>query len=125
MAIISVDCTECGANNLLPAGALLATATADSVDVHCGGELTWICGACQEVVWAPVGWRSFLLLMQAGVPLLEEDLENHRPPHPEHPQENHAFTLDDLLDLHELLATDEWFSGLSLSCSSFVQPEAS
>jgi hypothetical protein len=113
MTTINVDCRECGVNNTVPAGALLAAAGTDDLPVDFAGMVYWICEGCDEVVSAPVAWSVFLQLIGAGVRLIEEGLESTRPPHPEHPCDSQAFTPDDLLELHELLATDNWFGTLA------------
>jgi hypothetical protein len=113
MTMINIDCATCGATNVLPAGAVLATAGVADLDSQFGGQVGWICSGCLQMVWASVSWQAFLDLLLAGVPLIEEDAETDLPPHPEHPMSCRALSRDDLLDLHELLATDDWFSALA------------
>jgi hypothetical protein len=112
MTTINIDCSQCRENLSLPAEAMLATAAAGD-DTDIAGVVCWICDGCEDVVSAQLRWPEFLRLIRAGVPLMEEDLEVELPPHPEHPREGLAITPDDLLELHELLATDTWFSALA------------
>jgi hypothetical protein len=117
MTIIQTRCPQCGTENSVPAGALLATVSAQDLDPEYAGTVAWICAGCDQVVHAPVAWHAFLALFTAGVAMLEEDgdlaQDTDLPPHPEQPPAGHAFTPDDLLELHELLAGDTWFSALA------------
>jgi hypothetical protein len=69
------------------------------------------CPTCTETVIKPADERIARLLTTGGVPVVE-------PPHdrvlrhPEEPPSGPAFTLDDLINLHELLGTADWFHGL-------------
>ena len=60
------------------------------------------------MVSAPVALQAFLTLVTAGVATLEQEGDlaqvTDLPPHPEQPPAGQAFTTDDLLELHELLA---------------------
>ena len=47
--------------------------------------------------------------MTAGATVLDDATDEALPPHPEHPAAGAPMTHDDLLALHELLATDTWF----------------
>ena len=44
-----------------------------------------------------------------GATVLDDATDEALPPHPEHPTAGAPMTHDDLLALHELLATDTWF----------------
>jgi hypothetical protein len=115
--VIQIHCPECRATNSVPADALLAMVDLeDDLNPQPGGEVVWICVRCESAVTARVAWRCLLALISAGVPLLESDGDadnaTERPPHPECPGPGQAFTLDDLLELHEELAEQTWFSTL-------------
>jgi hypothetical protein len=113
MAVIKVTCIECGEKNAVTAGALMATATADDLGTEFAGSVGWICSGCDQLVSTPVAWRVLVDLINAGVPLVDENVVVDLPPHPEHPDNGQDLTPDDLLEMHELLATDDWFSALA------------
>ena len=117
MTTIQIRCPQCGTENSVPAGALLATVSSEDLDPGYAGTVAWICAGCDHAVSAPVAWHAFLTLVTAGVAMLEQDGDLAQltglPPHPEQPPEGQAFTRDDLLVLHELLAGDTWFSALA------------
>jgi hypothetical protein len=80
------------------------------------------------VVSVPVAWQAFLTLITAGVAMLEQDGDLDQvtdlPPHPEQPPAGQSFTPDDLLELHELLAEDTWYSALvSISQTGSMTPD--
>jgi hypothetical protein len=123
---IAVNCTACGTDNRVPSDAMLAGVDSDELDLRFAGFVCWICSGCQDMVIEPVAWRLFLTLLTAGVLLLDDAAdETERADggtgtdgpatgwpghtHPERPLDGPAFTADDELDLHELLANDEWF----------------
>jgi hypothetical protein len=117
MTAIQLRCLQCGTEDEVRSDAMLASVDAGELDVHLAGVVTWICLHCQQITTAELAWQPFITLVAWGVPLLEEttddELPDDRPPHPERPISRRAFTPDDLLELHELLATDTWFSALS------------
>jgi hypothetical protein len=110
-------CCQCGSKELVRADAMLASVDVGELDAHLAGVVTWICSHCKRLTTAEMAWQPFLTLVTCGVPLLEEseddELPDALPPHPERPASRPAFTPDDLLELHELLTTDTWFSALS------------
>ena len=116
MTIIRTECPRCGTENSVPAGALLAATGTEDLDPDYAGTVAWICAGCEHVVSAPVAWQAFNTLISAGVAMLEPDGDvdevTDLPPHPEQPPAGREFTPDDLLELHELLAGDTWFSTL-------------
>ena len=117
MTSFRIECPQCGTENSVPAGALLATVSPDDVDPDYAGTVAWICSGCDHVVSAPVALQAFLTLVTAGVATLEQDGDlaqaTDLPLHPEQPPAGPAFAPDDLLELHELLAGDTWFSALA------------
>jgi hypothetical protein len=116
MTTIQIQCPQCGTENAVPAGALLATVSAEDLDPDYAGAVAWICADCARVVSAPVARHDLLTLVTAGVAMLEpgrdSDQVSDLPPHPEQPPAGPAFEPDDLLELHQLLAGDTWFSEL-------------
>lgn len=117
MTSFQIECPQCGTDNSVPAGALLAAAGAEDLEPDYAGTVSWICSGCDHVVSAPVAWNVFLTLLSEGVAMLEQDSDPAQgtdlPPHPEQSPAGPEFTLDDLLELHELLAGDTWFSTLA------------
>ena len=112
MTTVRIQCPRCGALVQIPIDALLVTIAADEDDALLAGHVTWLCAACADVAAAPVGWRSLLTLLTEGASLLDEDGDD-LPLHPESPADGPAFTPDDQLELHQLLATDSWFDALT------------
>lgn len=117
MTTIQLRCVQCGTQDVVRADAMMASVDVGELDAHLAGVATWICSHCQQVTTAELAWQPFITLVACGVPLLEEreddEAADDRLPHPEGPTGAPAFTPDDLLELHELLATDTWFSTLS------------
>ena len=117
MTTLQTQCPQCGTENAVPAGALLATVSADDLDPDDAGAVAWICAGCDRVVSAPVARHDLLTLLTAGVAMLEQDGDvaqgSDLPPHPEQPPTGRTFEPDDLLELHELLAGDTWFCALA------------
>jgi hypothetical protein len=117
MTSVKLICFQCGTADVVPADAMLASVGSGELDAHLGGIVSWICGICHTITTAELAWQPFIALVTAGVLLLEEDEDPELPddlsPHPEHPISGRTFTHDDLLELHELLATDNWFSELT------------
>lgn len=121
MTIVHIECPQCGTDNSVPAGALLATVSAEDLDPDHAGTVAWICAGCDHVVSVPVALQHLITLVAGGVEMLEQDDSAEvadLPPHPEQPPAGHAFTPDDLLELHELLAGDSWFSALAATSST-------
>ena len=117
MTTIQLRCVQCGTEDVVRADAMMASVDVGELDAHLAGVATWICSHCQQVTTAELAWQPFITLVACGVPLLEEceddEPTDDRPPHPEGRTNLRTFTRDDLLELHELLATDTWFSALS------------
>jgi hypothetical protein len=69
------------------------------------GSYAFQCPSCSDPVVKPADQRVLELLVASGISLTEWDL-------PEEATEVHRgdpFTLDDVLDFHELLMADDWF----------------
>jgi hypothetical protein len=114
MIEVSIDCPTCGASISVPADALLVAVAADDNDPNVAATVSWVCATCADLTAVLVGWPALLTLITAGVQLLDEN-EDPLPLHPENPAAGAGFTPDDLLKLHELLASDTWFDTLAAS----------
>ena len=69
------------------------------------GSYAYHCRSCQRVTVAAVSPDAFALLVTAGV-----QVQGSAPPHPSPPV--HPLTVDDLIDFHRLLDTQDWFTQL-------------
>lgn len=96
MIMITTHCPTCGD----------ITLTADAIQLRAGPDAFYVfgCPQCQRRVRNPVDDRVVRLLESAGATRLTGAGEAS--------VEAPAFTYDDLLDLHDLLATEDWFSAL-------------
>ena len=77
------------------------------------GTVAWTCNGCADLVTAQVDWRALLTLVTAGVTFLDDAAPEALPPHPEQPEPGAPLTRDDLLALHELLASGTWFDEIT------------
>lgn len=114
MTRIRASCPSCGEVDLTPDQVLLAVYRDDEGQVAAGSHYRFECPDCVTVVTKPADTRIAELLTTGGVPTEEEPVpaEDPRPRHPEDPPGGPALTLDDLLDLHELLREPDWFARL-------------
>lgn len=96
MITISTYCPTCGEISLTP----------DDIELRSGPDAFYIfgCPQCQQRVRNHADDRVIRLLESAGVTCLAGAFQPS--------MEGPAFTYDDLLDLHDLLATDDWFAAL-------------
>lgn len=102
-ARIEVQCRRCGRVEL-PAAAI------DLVVDHGDATYGFTCPRCDHRVRRPANATVIRMLELGGV-------APHAPlRHPEHLDDTAgdlpAFTADDLLDFHQLLATDDWLTAL-------------
>ncbi len=83
----------------------------DAVD---GNRYGFQCPSCEVFVVKPAGEHAVELLLEGGVELSTDTHApwERGPRHPEDPAGGPAFTADDLLDLHQKLASDDWFEEL-------------
>lgn len=119
---VAVECTRCGTAHTVPVDALLVALaeTGDPAqDPDLAARVSWLCGQCADLVDIPIDWTGLLVLVTEGATLLthDDDEETLLPPHPEAPTSGPAFTADDLLELHELLAADSWFAVFAAGCT--------
>jgi hypothetical protein len=114
MTLVTAKCPQCPTTDSLPADAILVEVAAPGdPSEHLGGCARWICSTCSDVVGRAVAWHELALLLAAGARLLSEHVTEPLPPHPEAPPAGAPFNLDDVLELHERLAGDEWFEHLT------------
>lgn len=72
------------------------------------GTYSFDCPSCELPVEKPADRKIVLLLMSAGV----EVMEAQETPSPESRPDGPAFTSDDLIDFHFALQRDDWFEQL-------------
>ena len=77
------------------------------------GIYSFVCPACDDLVEKPADKKIVSLLRSVGVEFAEHEGE-HEAPLEEKP-DGPAFTLDDVIDFHFLLATDDWLERLTAS----------
>lgn len=100
MTTINTHCPACGEVSLTP----------DDIELHADpdagpeGFYAFGCPRCHLHVRKPADEQVVRLLQSAGVACLA--------PAPESAAGGPAFTYDDLLDLHDLLCTADWFDEL-------------
>jgi hypothetical protein len=104
MTTIKATCPDCGEVDLTADDILLRIATGQGSNTY-----GFSCPSCSEFVEKPADERVIRLLLSGGVmPMLvhvpAEALETHSGPPIDH---------DDLLEFHELLESDDWFTQLS------------
>lgn len=117
----NIKCPACAITATVPVDALLVSVVGDEADTGLphetgapGGDGTaatvaWTCDTCADLTSIDIDWPSLLILVTAGATLLDDADDDELPPHPEHPEPGASLTRDDLLALHELLASDRWF----------------
>ena len=122
-SFVSITCQACGLTSTVPVDALLVSvAVADhrtttrlleagaEASVDNAGTVAWTCGGCADLTTGQVDWPALLTLVTAGAAVLDDATDEARPPHPEQPSaDGPPLTRDDLLAMHELLASDTWF----------------
>ena len=109
MTRIRATCPVCGEVDLRPDDIELEIVRDVITEVGAGSCYRFACPTCAELVTKPADERIARLLTTGGVPVVDPPEPD---PHPEHPPVGDAFTHDDLLSLHQLLETEDWFLGL-------------
>jgi hypothetical protein len=128
-SFFSITCQACGLTSTVPVDALLVSVAVDDhltttglpeadaeARVDHAGTVAWTCDACADLTTGRLGWAALLTLVTAGATLLDEATDEAPatpPPHPEQPSAGEPLEYDDLLALHELLASDTWFDQVS------------
>lgn len=117
-SFVSITCQDCGHTSTIPVDALLVSVVVDAyqpesalpgTDAVTAGAVAWTCDGCADLTAADLDWNALLTLITAGVTVLDDATPEELPPHPEQPSAGAPLTHDDLLALHELLASDRWF----------------
>lgn len=112
MKTVVTHCPRCDRTDMVASPSVLVDVSAP-VDGHDGGSVSWVCAECRDLVTRPVPWHTVLLLVTAGAPLFDEDVDRDpRPEHPESPPAGPPLTHDDVLDLHMLLEQPTWLESL-------------
>jgi hypothetical protein len=114
MTLVTAKCAHCQKTDSVPSNAMLVEVSADEQPIErIGGRVCWICSTCTDVVGRELDWHELAVLLAAGAQLIHEDISEVLPPHPEAPPTGAPFTLDDLLELHERLALEQWVEQLT------------
>lgn len=122
MTRIRATCPSCGEVELRPDEIELQIVGVDADDVRDGSMYRFDCPACCDEIAKPADPRIARLLTSGGVPVTctgDPELEAMvatamaRITHPEGIVVGPPLTSDDLLDLHELLQTPDWFDQLA------------
>lgn len=117
MTRIRASCPSCGEVDLRPADLTLTIVRDADGRVCDGSAYRFRCPTCTHVVAKPADARIADLLRTGGVKAQEAEdpfelLSSLLPRHPEDPPAGPALSYDDLLDLHLLLAQEDWFDAL-------------
>jgi predicted RNA-binding Zn-ribbon protein involved in translation (DUF1610 family) len=117
---IRANCPSCGEVDLTPPDVTLRIVRSEDGLVGDGSSYRFHCPDCEQMVTKPADERIAQLLTTGGVPVETGEatddeaalIEALKPLHPERPAPGPRLTPDDLLDLHFLLETDDWFEQL-------------
>ncbi|MDX6254912.1 MAG: hypothetical protein QOJ11_1246 [Frankiales bacterium] len=110
MTVVRIKCIRCTTTSMPELDALLLEVGADPGE-GTGAIVNWICAGCSSLVNCAIDWPDFLDLVSAGAHVIDEE-EDPLPPYPESAKAGPAWRPDDLLDLHALLLTHDWFDKL-------------
>jgi hypothetical protein len=129
-SFFSITCQACGLTSTVPVDALLVSVAVDDhrtttrlpeadaeASVDHAGTVAWTCDSCADLTTGQLGWATLLTLVTAGATLLDEapdEAQATLPPHPEQPAAGAPLEYDDLLAMHELLASDTWFDQVAI-----------
>lgn len=119
MTRIRATCPLCGEVDLTPDDLTLTIVRGDRGNVTGESSYRFACPDCAEIVVKPADARIARLLETGGVAVETRVLTNvdvaetpPLPPHPERAAGGPPLSYDDVLDLHLLLASDDWFDRL-------------
>lgn len=107
MTALALTCRCCDSALSVPLDALLLAVVDDD---QSASRLAYICPSCGEFACDTVSLASLMMLMAAGCLGMHVSC---RQPHPEKPPSGPLLTLDDLIDLHNWLASDDWVAVLA------------
>ncbi len=112
MIEIQSICAECGTElSLAPDDLVLLVPTEEAEDRT--ARLVHGCAECGATTVRPIPARLGRVLIAQGVPSLPDlELQPAVVRHPENPPEGSRWSADDLIELHELLARDDWYEEL-------------
>ena len=113
MATIRVQCPACDTVADVPDDAVLLVAGDPDSPATADAGIAWLCQVCGHLADLLVEAPVLVALLAAGVAPLATDYSDPRPEHPERSVGGALFTPDDLLELHEQLQTDVWFTTLT------------
>jgi hypothetical protein len=102
MSAIRTMCPHCITPVDLDPSEILLIGTPSGADTS---SYAYVCRACERVTVAAVSVTSFALLVTSGV-----QVQTSQPAASSHSGD--GFTLDDAIDFHLLLRTDDWFMQL-------------
>lgn len=103
MTTIRATCPSCGEVELTPEDLELKVCSSNSTSSY----YRFCCPLCTEEVRKPADDRIVQLLISGGVQATVWELASEDP-HGDAP----VFTIDDLLDFHNLLQSDDWYDAL-------------
>ena len=112
MIEIQSVCDECGSELTLDPTDLLLLLPTEEADNRTA-RLVHGCELCGATTVRAIEARLGTVLIARGVPSLPDlELQPAEVPHPENPPDGDRWSADDLIELHELLARDDWYEGL-------------
>ncbi|MPZ70277.1 MAG: hypothetical protein GEU71_12225 [Actinobacteria bacterium] len=104
MTTIKATCHSCGEVDLTPEDILLRIGTG-----HGSNSYGFSCPTCTQFVEKPADERVVRLLLSGGVMPTLQDI----PAEILEPKSGPVITHNDLLEFHQLLASDDWFEALT------------
>lgn len=122
MTRIRATCPVCGEVELTSYDVQVRVLANDDGDVLEGSIYRFRCPTCETMVTKSADGRIVGLLESGGVTITRTQLDvlasealigADMPRHPEQPGDGAAFTLNDVIDFHELLEREDWFVELS------------
>lgn len=122
MTRIRATCPVCGEVELTSEDVQVRVLADDDGDVLEGSIYRFRCPTCETMVTKSADDRIVGLLESGGVPITRTQMDvlasdaligAQLPEHPEQPTAGAPFTLNDVIDFHELLEGEDWFVELS------------
>src|SRR4051794_12223766 len=105
MNVVVVSCPACFDQAEVPASCMaVAESTAEPGDKAADTDISWVCLACRTLVSRRISRSAGSVLVTGGGWCIDASAAEY--PHPEDPPGGQPFTMDDLLDFHEML-TDQ------------------
>jgi predicted RNA-binding Zn-ribbon protein involved in translation (DUF1610 family) len=122
MTRIRATCPVCGEVELTSEDVQVRVLASDDGDVLEGSIYRFRCPTCETMVTKSADDRIVGLLESGGVAITRTQMDvvagdeligAQLPEHPEQPVRGATFTLNDVIDFHELLEREDWFAELS------------